>query len=272
MDQVRVEIARLQRDADGRIAVLAAQQRGDDQLRIGSVIGFVASCILLGIATLLRRREQQASQRLFEGVMENASIGIGVLDPSLRLRHINHALAKMSERALSASPGMSIWDVIPQLRDTLETRLQRVLQGGGAANADVEAASNTRADQLRSYEVNFYPLGTRRDDGGRRHRDRRCDGTETGGARDQGGRGTLPQSRPGQRGHDLDRRRHRGFRRSRSQAGRVSPANPEPSRSGGAASSACTPTTWSEPGTRGGSATDIGHADRPGTPRASSRW
>ena len=63
----------------------------------------------------------------------------------------------MSERALSAVPGMSIWDVIPQLRDKLEARLQRVLQGGRAAGTEVEAASNTRADQVRSYQVNFYP-------------------------------------------------------------------------------------------------------------------
>ena len=161
MDKVRVEVAHLQHEADGRIAELEAQQRRDDQLRVGSVIGLVASCIMLGIAALLRRREQQASRRLFEGVMENAPIGLGILDPSLRIRHINHALAKMSERALSAAPGMSIWDVIPQLRETLESRLQRVLQGGRAANAEVDAASNTRADQLRSFQVNFYPLQTR---------------------------------------------------------------------------------------------------------------
>ena len=40
----------------------------------------------------------------------------------------------------------------------LEPRLQRVLQGGHATSAEVEASSNTRADQIRSYQVNFYPL------------------------------------------------------------------------------------------------------------------
>ncbi len=158
MDQVRVEVARNQHDADDRIAVTVMEQRRDDLLRIASVVGLLASCFALGLLAIQRRRQHEASQRLFEGVMENAPIGLGILDPSLRIRHVNHALSKMSERALSAMPGMSIWDVLPQLRDKLEARLQRVLQGGRAAGTEVEAASNTRVDQVRSYQVNFYPL------------------------------------------------------------------------------------------------------------------
>ena len=158
MDQVRREVARLQDDAEVRIRAVRVAQRFDDLLRVVSLIGFIVASASLAALALQRRREQQASQRLFEGVLENAPVGLGILDPSLRIRHINHALAKMSERALSATPGMSIWDVIPQLRNTLEARLVRVLQGGRAASADVDAESNTRADEIRSYQVNFYPL------------------------------------------------------------------------------------------------------------------
>ena len=158
MDQIRVEIAHLQRDADSRIAATSSEQSRDDLLRIVSVIGLLASCVLLGLIAVMRQRQHQVSQRLFEGVMENAPIGLGILDPSLRIRHLNHALSKMSKRALSAAPGMSIWDVIPELRDKLEPRLQRVLQGGRAAITEVEAVSNTKADQVRAYQVNFYPL------------------------------------------------------------------------------------------------------------------
>ena len=110
MDQVRVEVARLQHEAEDRIAATAVAQRGDDLLRIGSVAGLLISCIVLGLLAVLRRGQQQASRRLFEGVMEHAPIGLGILDPLLHIRHINHALSKMSERALSAAPGMSIWD------------------------------------------------------------------------------------------------------------------------------------------------------------------
>lgn len=158
MDQVRIEVARLQHEADDRIAAMRATQRRDDMLRVGSVAGLLASCGVLGLLALLRRRQQQASQELFEGVLENAPIGVGILDPSLRIRHVNQALSKMSERALSAAPGMSIWDVLPNLREMLEPRLRRVAQGGRATLAEVEAASNTRADQIRSYQANFYPI------------------------------------------------------------------------------------------------------------------
>ena len=158
MDRIRVDAARIQREADERIAARRRQQVLDDALRIASVVGLAVSCATLALFAVRRRREQQASQELFEGVLENAPIGVGILDPSFRIRHVNQALSKMSERALSAEPGMSIWDVLPDLRETLEPRLQRVAQGGRAALAEVEAASNTRADQIRSYQANFYPI------------------------------------------------------------------------------------------------------------------
>ena len=158
MDRIRAEVARLQQVANERTASRRSEQRWHDMLRIASVVGLTVSCATLALFAVRRRREQQVSQELFEGVLENAPIGVGILDPSLRIRHLNHALSKMSERALSAKPGMSIWDVLPDLRETLEPRLQRVAQGGRAALAEVEAASNTRADQIRSYQANFYPI------------------------------------------------------------------------------------------------------------------
>ena len=158
MDQVRGEVARLQREADERTDGLADDQRLDDRLQIASLLGLAVSCTMLWLLAKLRRRQQQASQRLFEGVLEHAPIGLGILDRSLRIRHINQALARISARALGVAPGMSIWDVIPQMRATLEPRLNRVMQGGRAASTEVEAASMTRSDQLRSYEATFYPL------------------------------------------------------------------------------------------------------------------
>ncbi len=158
MDRVRVEVARLQHDADGRIAATAAEQRRDDLLRIVSVVGLLASCVALGLLAILRRRQHEASQRLFEGVMENAPVGLGILDTSLRIRHVNHALSKMSERALSAAPG----------HEHLGRHPAAAGHAGGSSRSgsckaavrpatEVEATSNTRADQIRSYQVNFYP-------------------------------------------------------------------------------------------------------------------
>ncbi|MDX7953728.1 response regulator [Lichenihabitans sp. Uapishka_5] len=159
MDQVRQEIAQIQDKAEAAIAVARSSGETDDALRLVSSIGFVLACAVAAVLAVLRRREQQRTQHLFEGVLENAPVGLGILDPALRIRHVNPALARMSERALSATPGMSIWDVIPGLRATLESRLQRVAEGGRAANVEVDASSNTKADETRSYQATFYPLG-----------------------------------------------------------------------------------------------------------------
>ena len=166
MDRVRVEVAREQKAADERIASAEASQSLDDLLRASSVIGLVVACAGLAVVALLRRRAHRASQALLTGVLENAPIGLGFLDGSLRIRHVNGALAKMSERALSATPGMLIWEVIPQLRASLEGKLQQVLQGGRSlANVEVEAASNLRQDQIRSFQASFYPLRRQGDAG-----------------------------------------------------------------------------------------------------------
>ena len=158
MDQVRAKVTALQENAETEIARSRSEGRTDDALRLGSLIGFVLSCAILAALGFLRRRQQQTAQHLFEGVLENAPVGLGILDRSLRIRHVNQALARMSERALSAAPGMSIWDVIPRFKETLEGRLQRVADGGRATNVEVEAASNTKTDEVRSYQATFYPL------------------------------------------------------------------------------------------------------------------
>ncbi len=159
MDRVRAEVASLQKEADDRIASAQRSRGTDDLLRAVSLVGLILSFAGLGFVAVQRRREHRASQALLNGVLENAPIGLGFLDHSLRIRHINSALAKMSERALSATPGMSIWDVIPQLRATLEGKLTQVMEGGRPlANVDVEATSNLREGQTRHFQASFYPL------------------------------------------------------------------------------------------------------------------
>ncbi len=159
MDQIRAEVASLQKDADARIETAQRSRTLDNLLRALSMVGVILSFAGLVFVAVQRRREHRASQALLDGVLENAPIGLGFLDRFMRIRHINGALAKMSERALSATPGMSIWDVIPQLRATLEGKLTEVMEGGRSlANVDVTATSNLRQDQTRHFQASFYPL------------------------------------------------------------------------------------------------------------------
>ena len=159
MDRVRVEVARLQKAADDRIASARGSRSLDDMLRATSLVGLVLSCTALAYVALRRRREFRASQALLEGVLENAPVGLGFLDRSLRVRHVNQALVRMGEKALGVAPGVSIWDVLPQLRAGLEPRIAQVVEGRRTvAKVDIEVPSVGQAGKLRQYEATFYPL------------------------------------------------------------------------------------------------------------------
>ncbi len=160
MEAVRAQTDRLQADAARRIA----KTRRADALRDTALTALAAASILsafalLALIVLRRRRAEQAGRALLDAVLENAPLGLGILDARLRIRHINRALATMSDRALGASVGSSIWDVLPDLRESLEARLRQVVEGGRAVpNLEVAADSNTRPDQRREFQMSFYPL------------------------------------------------------------------------------------------------------------------
>ena len=136
---------------------------------VASVGLILVAFALVAALAVRRRREQRASAGLLQGVLENAPVGLGLLDGDLRVRHMNRALSTMSDRALSAEVGMPLWDVIPDLRAELEPRLKQVLTGGRAVpKVDVRTESNTRPDQIREFEVTFYPLLTSLARGGQR--------------------------------------------------------------------------------------------------------
>ncbi len=159
MDRVRVEVAREQKVANDRLLTVADSRAVNDALRIGSLAGLILSCAGLGYVAVQRRREHRASQALLDGVLENAPIGLGFLDRSLRVRHANQALARMSERALGATPGMTLWDVLPEMRDVLESKLRQVVEAGRTVtNVDVSAPNKLRPETTRDFQASFYPL------------------------------------------------------------------------------------------------------------------
>ena len=86
MDRVRVEVAREQKIANDRLLTVADSRTVNDVLRLGSLAGLILSCAGLGYVAVQRRREHRASQSLLDGVLENAPIGLGFLDRSLRVR------------------------------------------------------------------------------------------------------------------------------------------------------------------------------------------
>ena len=160
MGAVRQFVADQQAASDRHIDLMRQKEleTGWPLALLASVCTAVSFSLLIALANR-RRREHRAATALLEGVLENAPVGLGLLDNALRVRHMNRALSTMSDRALSAGVGTSIWEVVPQLREALEPRLGLVVDGGrSVANVDIQAGSNLRQDQTRDYQVSFYPL------------------------------------------------------------------------------------------------------------------
>ena len=159
MDRVRSEVERLQLLADQRLAGSTQQRQVNDVLRLLSLAGLVLAGTVLAVVGLRRRREQRASQALLNGVLDNAPVGLGFFDRTLRVRHANDALAAMSARPLHAGPGPSLWELVPQLRADLEPRLDTVWRAHGAGSKiDVETAAPAIDGGTNYYQASFYPL------------------------------------------------------------------------------------------------------------------
>ncbi|MGI4795099.1 MAG: response regulator [Janthinobacterium lividum] len=160
MDAVRARVATLQYSLSYRIAAVErASHVQTIRLAALSSVGALLACGWFAWLAVSRRRKERATSLLLEGVLENAPIGLGFLDRALRVRHLNKALAVMSDRALGADIGREIWEVLPQLRGQLEPRLRSVVEGGRLIpNVEVEATSATNPDLVRSFLMTFYPL------------------------------------------------------------------------------------------------------------------
>ena len=160
MDAVRASVARMQGRARGRMEAAdrqaSARTRALQAVSIAAVLASFATIVLLAIR---RRRAERASTALLGSVLDNAPVGLGFLDPALRVQHLNRALSTMSERALDADAGRSLWDVMPDMRATLEPRLREVLdRGRTVTGVDVATQSRVNPAQTREFQFGFFPL------------------------------------------------------------------------------------------------------------------
>ncbi len=160
MDRVRRTVAGLQETSRIRLARWERDQAGMGLLRqVLAVASTLAAFAVMALLLLRRRRAERASMALLTSVMDNAPVGLGFLDGGLHVRHMNRALSDMSERALDADVGRSLWEVLPDTRETLEPRLQEVLSRGRTIT-QVEVATKSRVNpaQTREFQFGFFPL------------------------------------------------------------------------------------------------------------------
>jgi PAS domain S-box-containing protein len=165
MDAIRSATAA----ANNRAGEALAESERRDRLRYAILTACSLLCATLAVAllarlALVRRRESQRSSGLFEGVLANAPVGLGFLDGDLKIRHMNRALATMSERGFGADLGAPIWTLLPKLEEQL-TPLLEAARDHGLVSADVpvNVPSESAPGGTRHFRMSFYPL--RQDEG-----------------------------------------------------------------------------------------------------------
>ena len=146
MDRVRVEVARLQKGSNDRIAAAQSSRSLDDILR--ATLSSASYCraplsrtppFAAAASIAPARRCSMACSRTLRSASVSSTDRFACATSTKRW-------PVMGEKALGVAPGVSIWDVLPQLRVSLEPRIAQVVEGRRTvAKVDVEAlASFTR--------------------------------------------------------------------------------------------------------------------------------
>ncbi|WP_404810487.1 response regulator [Methylobacterium flocculans] len=160
MDAVRAATKTVQTHAD---AVLTASEERDRVLSLVLSLVSLASAIaavgLLGRLALVRRRDEQRTAALLDGVFANAPVGLGFLDRNLTIQHMNRALATMNERGFGADLGAPIWASVPTLQEQLIPKLKAARDEGlVTTNVDVAVPTPSAPRGVRHFQMSFYPL------------------------------------------------------------------------------------------------------------------
>jgi PAS domain S-box-containing protein len=160
MDAIRAEAAARQAAAAQDLAALQSRQRVRGLILFlisgGAALGAV---VLLARLALVRRQESLRMSRLLDGVLANAPVGLGFLDRDLKIRHMNRALATMSERGFGADLGAPIWAMLPTLQDELAPKLAAALNEGLVSpNVPVAVPAPSAPGGVRQFSMSFYPL------------------------------------------------------------------------------------------------------------------
>jgi PAS domain S-box-containing protein len=108
-----------------------------------------------------KQAEELARQRLaeLEDLYRNAPVGLCVLDRELRFVRINDRLAEINGIPAADHPGKTVRELMPELADTVEPEMRRVLETG-RPRLDIEIVSETPAqpDFQRSWLEQWLPI------------------------------------------------------------------------------------------------------------------
>ena len=159
MDQVRSTIAGVQASARDDIASQERRQaRWSPVLQVVGAVGFGAAFLAVLVLATLRRRAERASTALLSRVMDNAPIGLGLIDRHSRVVQMNPALARISGHSEQTSLGQDVWRVFDTLEPQLGPALRETLQDGVTrGNVQVQTSTDTNAAP-QIFQVGFFAL------------------------------------------------------------------------------------------------------------------
>jgi PAS domain S-box-containing protein len=160
MDAVRTEVGRMQTEMQAGIR----QRAQDEWLRRWPLLSGAALATLLGFAgiaqvALRRRRVGNALQSTLSSVMDNAPVGLGFMDGQMRVRHVNRALAGMTDLEAGAATGRTLWELIPDTRPVLEPPLRNLVEHGRAmGNLELHVPASQPSGTGRDLLIGFFPI------------------------------------------------------------------------------------------------------------------
>ena len=93
-----------------------------------------------------------------QAVVASAPVGIGVLDPDLRYRHLNAALAAIDGSPTDTGTGRTVREVVPSLAEALLPLLGQVRESGRAVRDEVLSAVPSRADRTGHWLCSVFPV------------------------------------------------------------------------------------------------------------------
>jgi PAS domain S-box-containing protein len=113
------------------------------------------------VEVALQESQVQLQQQLaeIETIYQSAPIGLNVLDTDLRFVRINQHLAEMNGLPIEAHIGHTVRELLPDLADTAESLLYRVLETGKPLlNIEITGETPAQPGVQRTWIESFLPL------------------------------------------------------------------------------------------------------------------
>ena len=96
---------------------------------------------------------------IVSGLLEQAPVGFAFISPDLRFVRVNREIAAMNGHPVEAHVGAHVFELLPDIRESAEPILRRVLETGVAVR-DVEIVGTTPADpdHVHTWVESFFPI------------------------------------------------------------------------------------------------------------------